>query len=91
MKAQKQMQAEKTAKGFPALWEEGGGYTNTGSAIIIAGSAGEPLRPFYIRRRGHLANGQHALLPIRRRRGVTTAGARIMCGCRRRRWQDEVA
>ena len=52
-------------KGLPALWEQGGGYRNTGFATIVAGREGERLRPFYVRGRGHLANGEHALLPVK--------------------------
>lgn len=61
----KEYRIERTRRGFPALWEEGGGYSNTGSALIIAGPDGAPLRPVYIRRRGHLANGNHALFVLR--------------------------
>lgn len=50
--------------GQPALWERGGGMTNTGHATIIAGPDGERLKPLLVRRRGHLACGNHALLPI---------------------------
>ena len=56
---------EKTRSGLPALWEKGGGWTNTGEATIIAGPDGRPKRPIYIRRRGHLAGGEHALFVIR--------------------------
>lgn len=52
---------ERTKKGFPAFWEQGGGYTNTGEAIVIASQDGSPKKPVYIRRRGHLANENHAL------------------------------
>ena len=55
---------ETTRSGRTALWESGGGMTNTGRATIIAGPKGERLRPYYIRRRGHLAGGHHALMPI---------------------------
>lgn len=55
---------ERTKKGFPAIWESGGGFTNTGEAQIIAGKDGKPKRPIYIRKKGHLANSEHALLPI---------------------------
>lgn len=55
------MEIEKTRKGFPATWECGGGYTNTGEAIIVASQSGNPKKPIYIRRRGHLANSEHAL------------------------------
>lgn len=44
-----------------AAWEEGGGYTNTGSAQIVCGVNGERLKPVLVRRRGHLANAEHAL------------------------------
>lgn len=55
----------KTKRGLPALWEEGGGYSNTGRAVIIAGSQGEALTPLYIRRGGHLAGREHALFVIK--------------------------
>jgi hypothetical protein len=55
---------ERTKKGLPALWEAGGGYSNTGDATIIAGVDGQPKKAIYVRSRGHLANGEHALIPI---------------------------
>lgn len=55
---------ERTRKGFPALWEQGGGYTNTGEAIIIANPDGSPKTPIYIRQRGELANKHHALFLV---------------------------
>lgn len=55
---------ERTKKGFPAMWEAGGGFTNTGEAIIIAGKDGKPKKAVYVRRRGPLANENHALIPI---------------------------
>lgn len=42
----------RTRKGYPALWEEGGGYSSTGSALIISGTQGEKLRPVFIKDRG---------------------------------------
>jgi len=39
---------EKTKKGFPAIWEEGGAYSNTGDAIIVADEKGKPLTPIYV-------------------------------------------
>ena len=59
------MKVEHTKSGLPCLWEEGGGMSNTGAAIIIAGPHGEALKPVYIKRRGHLANGKHALFVVR--------------------------
>lgn len=55
------LQIERTKKGYPAFWESGGGYTNTGEATIIANKNGQPKEAIYVRRRGHLANGEHAL------------------------------
>lgn len=55
---------ERTRRGFPSLWEAGGGYTNTGEATIIVGRDGQPKKAVYIKKRGHLANGKHALIPI---------------------------
>ena len=55
----------KTKKGHPAFWECGGGCSNTGEVYIVAGSNFEPLRPVYIRRRGHLSNNDHALFIVK--------------------------
>ncbi|MGB4006230.1 MAG: hypothetical protein WBK86_07570 [Halanaerobiales bacterium] len=60
----KKVKIERTKKGFPALWEQGGGYSNTGEAQIVCDSQGRPKKPVYIRRAGSLANGQHALFVI---------------------------
>jgi hypothetical protein len=60
----RKIKIEKTKKGYPALWERGGGYTNTGVATIIAGKGGQPKRAIYIRQRGPLANDDHALIPV---------------------------
>ena len=60
----KKIEIERTKKGFPALWECGGGYTNTGEATIIASPSGGPKKAIYIRSRGPLANERHALIPI---------------------------
>lgn len=57
-------QIEKSKKGFPCLWEAGGGYTNTGEATIIADKEGKAKNALYIKRRGHLANSKHALVPL---------------------------
>lgn len=38
---------EKTKKGYPAYWEAGGGYTNTGDATIIASGDGQPKKAVY--------------------------------------------
>lgn len=53
-----------TKKGYPALWEKGGGMTNTGFSQIVCNADGSPKEPIYVARRGHLANGEHALFII---------------------------
>ena len=55
---------ERTKRGYPAVWESGGGYRNTGDAVIVADKNGEPKRATYIRRRGSLANAPHALIVL---------------------------
>lgn len=55
---------ERTKNGYPALWESGGGSTNTGEATIITNKDGQPKKAIYVRSRGQLANGRHALIPI---------------------------
>jgi hypothetical protein len=54
---------ELTKKGYPAMWEKGGGMSSTGKATIITGPDGSRLKPFYVRTGGHLAGAEHALLP----------------------------
>ena len=54
-----------TKRGLPAIWERGGGATNTGSATVVAGPNGERLKPVYIRGRGHLSCGEHALFIVK--------------------------
>ncbi|HHT96686.1 MAG TPA: hypothetical protein GXZ90_02170 [Clostridiales bacterium] len=60
----KTINLELSNSGIPCLWEEGGGASNTGRAIIIAGAKGQALNPIYIKRKGHLSNGQHALISV---------------------------
>ena len=60
----KKARIERTKKGFPAMWEAGGGYTNTGYAVVIAGKDGQRKKALYVRKRGPLANENHALIPI---------------------------
>ena len=59
-----QITIERTKKGLPAVWEYGGGKTNTGNAQIVCNANGTPKKPVYIRRRGALANEEHALFII---------------------------
>ena len=55
---------ERTKKGYPAYWEAGGGYTNTGYSTIITGTDGQPKKAIYIRCRGDLACQHHALIVL---------------------------
>lgn len=60
----KKIKIERSKSGIPCIWEKGGGYTNTGDATIVSGKDGLPKKPIYIRRRGQLANSDHALIPL---------------------------
>lgn len=60
----KKVRIERTRKGHPALWEQGGGFRNTGEATIVANPDGSPKIPVYVRQRGHLACSNHALFVV---------------------------
>lgn len=64
---------EKTRSGLPALWEKGGAGTNTGDATIIADAKGEPPVATYIKTRGELSCGLHALVIMKPGMFVITA------------------
>lgn len=51
--------------GFPCLTEQGGGYTNTGTARIVADHNGYPKRAIKVFDRGDLACSDHAVIPVR--------------------------
>ena len=53
-----------TKRGLAATWERGGGLTSGGSATIIAKPDGSMPRAVYVRRGGHLACGDHALVAL---------------------------
>lgn len=65
-----------TKRGFPAMWERGGGLTSGGSAQIITGRNGEARRPIYMPRGGSLSCGDHALIGVDRGFHVVTASVR---------------
>lgn len=50
--------------GIPCLWEGGGGWSNTGESVIIAGPDASPMKPIYTRKSGSLACSNHALIPV---------------------------
>lgn len=60
----KKLRIEKTKSGYPALWEAGGGATNTGESTVIAAGDGGRKKAIYVRKRGHLSNAQHALVVL---------------------------
>ncbi len=60
----KKIKTETTNKGYHAMWESGGGATNTGEATIIADENGRRKQAIYVKRTGHLANSNHALIIV---------------------------
>lgn len=66
-------------KGFKARWivfESGGGYTNTGKAIVIASNDGQPLKPLFVIKRGDLACKNHAAFAVWEGQSVVAVVAR---------------
>ena len=55
---------EISKSGLYCMWESGGAYTNTGSSSIITDCVFKPKRALFIKTRGNLACGVHALIPI---------------------------
>lgn len=70
------IEIDATKRGYPAMWESGGGLTSGGSATIITGRNGEARRPIYQPRGGHLACGNHALIGVGNGFHVVTASVR---------------
>ena len=68
------MRIEATKSGRPALWEEGGGMTSSGSATLIADTDGGPASAQFVPRGGSLACGKHALIPVKAGMFVIFAG-----------------
>ena len=56
---------ELSKRGIPCVWEQGGAYTSKGSATLVCDKYGNPKKPLYIKTKGSLACGEHALIPIR--------------------------
>lgn len=52
----------RTRKGYPALWESGGGSTHTGHSTIIADANGGSKVALFTRFKD--SNGKHALFPV---------------------------
>jgi len=55
---------EISKSGIPCMWEKGGGMSSIGHATIIADSVGGPKRPIFVRKKGELSCGEHALIPV---------------------------
>lgn len=55
---------EFSKKGLSCIWEKGGATTASGHSRVIANKGGFPKKPLFLRKSGHLSNGEHALLPI---------------------------
>ena len=53
-----------TRSGRLAAWESGGGLSKRGEALLWALHSGEKPAPIFVRRRGHLACQEHALIPL---------------------------
>jgi hypothetical protein len=60
----KSITIDATKRGLPAIWETGGGLTSGGSATIIAKADGTKPRAVFVRTRGHLSGGPHALVCV---------------------------
>ena len=60
-----QIRGEVTKSGLPALWEAGGGMSNTGDARIIASPNGSKKTALVVKKRGPLSNEDHALFVVR--------------------------
>ncbi len=65
-KVSEKFRVEKTNKGFLAMWEWGGSFSHIGEATIVANQDGSPKKAIYIKRKGYLANAEHALVPVDR-------------------------
>jgi len=52
--------------GVPCFWEQGGfnRKKNKGNSIIVADLQGNPKKPIFIKTKGSLCNGKHALFPV---------------------------
>ena len=55
---------EETRTGRPCVWEEGGGRTRSGHAVLVTDSKGEPLKPLYVQGKGIRVCSKHALMPL---------------------------
>ena len=66
------MKVSRSKTGLPTLCESGGGSSNTGSATIIAGPHGEPLKALFVPK-GY-CNGDHVIFVVAVEMVVVTCG-----------------
>lgn len=58
------MKYDLSKSGLKCLWEMGGSWSNTGSAMIITDSCGNAKNALYVRKYGSLACDKHAMIPV---------------------------
>lgn len=60
----KTIKVDATKRGFPAMWETGGGLTSGGSAMLITKRDGSKPRAVFVKTSGHRSGGPHALICV---------------------------
>ncbi len=60
----KKIEIDATKRGFPAMWETGGGLTSGGSAMLVTKRDGSKPRAVFVKTRGHRSGGPHALICV---------------------------
>jgi len=60
----KELYILEVSDGLLCVWERGGAGCNSGSSTVIADSQGGPKKAIKVRASGHLANREHALIPV---------------------------
>ena len=66
------MTIELSKRGLPCMWEQGGAYSNTGDSILIGDAFGNPKKAIYVKRKGELSCGEHALIPLQKSDTIVT-------------------
>jgi hypothetical protein len=63
---------ELSKKGLPCMWEQGGAYSNTGYSMLIGDAFGNSKKAIYVKRKGELSCGEHALIPLHKGDTIVT-------------------
>lgn len=66
------MTIELSKRGLPCMWEQGGSYSNTGDSMLIGDAFGNPKKAIYVKRKGELSCGEHALIPLKKNDVIVT-------------------